>query len=274
MDFAWMEKQYVCKYLYEIHLKSALTFSFFFLCKFAKSVGENGTPVWEVPVHLKASVLNSGSCLLPATAASSETLLLWWRFENWKRSLLLGLCVCPERACRGTYLHTHTPPGGQFMGMFVWEWLDLVLLGTKRSFTNYSFARNTTSSQWRKTPVSPLLCGGFAIPAICQGSSLQQQPAWEHRDSGNYRCAGCCPLLCHRGPGAGLGAGVCGAVAWSSLPELFLCTCQRACAVSVRCTSCLTKAFPLQKKPKNIRGGSDVGGRGRVLQLFRQFKMP
>lgn len=39
-----MEKQYVSKYLYEIHLKLALTISFF-LCKFAKSVGENGTPV-------------------------------------------------------------------------------------------------------------------------------------------------------------------------------------------------------------------------------------
>ena len=79
MDFAWAEKWFVSKYLEEIYLKLALAISFFFW-KFAKSVGENGTSVWEVPVHLKASVLNLALCLLPAKAAASEILLLQWRF--------------------------------------------------------------------------------------------------------------------------------------------------------------------------------------------------
>lgn len=117
------------------------------------------------------------------------------------KGVYCSACVCPECvcACLGTHLHTHMPPGGQFMGMFMGKEsgrLVLVLLGTKKNLTNFSFARNTTSSQRRKTPASPLLRDGFAKAASCQRSSLQQHPAREHRDSGNYRCAGCWPLLC------------------------------------------------------------------------------
>lgn len=51
-------------------------------------------------------------------------------------------------------------------------------------------------------------------------------------------------------------------------------TCLGACAVSVRnrLHFCPYKTFSPSKK--DVRGGGDVGGRGTVLQLFRQFKMP
>lgn len=78
---------------------------FFSLCKFVKSVGENGTPVWKVPVHLKASVLNSGSCLLPATSASSETLLCGEGLKTGK-GVSCKACACPECAEARTFTHT------------------------------------------------------------------------------------------------------------------------------------------------------------------------
>lgn len=98
MGFAWAEKWYVSKYLEEIYLKSALAVSFF---SFENLLSENGTSVREVPVHLKAGVWNLASWLLPAKAAASETLLLRWRVESWKRSLFRGLRI--PRACVRVY---------------------------------------------------------------------------------------------------------------------------------------------------------------------------
>lgn len=244
---------------------------FFSLCKFVKSVGENGTPVWKVPVHLKASVLNSGSCLLPATSASSETLLCGEGLKTGK-GVYCKACACPECvcACRGTYLHTHVPPGGQLMGMFMGKdsgRLVLLLLGTKRSSTNFSFARSTTSHQRRKTPMSPLLCGGFAKAASCLRSSLQQHPAWEHRDSGNYRWAGCCALLCAQIREPGHWCVRSHSLAWSC------CTCLRVWAVSVRNRLHLLpyKSFSPSKKRSQRRQWC---WRKRNSASVVQFKMP
>lgn len=86
MDFAGAGKWYVSEYLEEIYLKLALAISFFFR-KLAKSVGKNGTSVWEVPVQLKAVVLNSALCLLPANAVHQQSC-------SWAEALKVENEVC------------------------------------------------------------------------------------------------------------------------------------------------------------------------------------
>lgn len=163
------------------------------------------------------------------------------------------------------------PPGGQSMGMFTGKEsgrLVLILLRTKRGFTDFCFAGNTASNQWRKTPASPMLPDGLAKAASCQGSSLQQHPTWEHRDSGNYRCAGCCPLLCPQGqlwePGC-----------WSVCRPCVVClscpcsTCLGACAVSLRSRLALQKLFAFKKRCQRRQWGWRKRNSTSVVQTVK-----
>lgn len=233
---------------FEVHIWDTFEVSLFSFVNLLNLLVKNGTPVCEVPVHLKASVLNSGSCLLPATAASSESLFLWRRFENWKRSLLLGLCV--PRVCMLRHIPSHTHASrwsvhGHVYGKGVWQ-VGFGFAWHQENLHRFFFCKEHHFPSVKENP-----CITHTTRWPCQSSEqskVQLSAAWEHRECGSHSCAA---LLCPQGqlwePGL---CSVCShSLAWSARAVLAAPAWERAsCQWEIGCTSALTKPFPLQRK--------------------------
>lgn len=192
---------------------------------------ESGTSVWEVPVHLKDDVLNLALCLLPAKAAASEILLLGWRFESWKRSLLLGLCI-PRVVCLCVRVCVHGLTHTCLRAVSSWAkaclWTRMVAgwfwfcLAPWEAWQIFLLERMLLLIGDEKPSHHPCYADSFARAASHQRPNLQWHTARVHVGSGNYRCAGRSPFALPPGPAVEAWELVWGAAGCRGLPALFM----------------------------------------------------
>ena len=187
-------------------------------------------------------------------------------------------CVC-VRMYTHAFIHTRLRVVSSWTKACLWErmmagwfWFCLVPWEASQIFL---LERILLLDRWGRTS-APLLLHCW----LCQSSKLPKAQPSVTPSSGacrRWRLQICRSLaLCSatRTSCESLGAGVGSrSLSWSArtvhaAPAWGCVSCQWA----IGFTSCLKKALPPEKE--DVRGDTDVGGRGTVLHLFRQFKIP